>query len=138
MGAPKARPDQVDLVGKFFQREQKQESKQEMSVQSSQTTTVSSSAKTSIEYAGGEERRAEALERRQEFLKQQEDMHMKISSSQFTAVKSKTRQQLEEEREAMFAASVLRVQEESRMQMERSKQEEQKRIGFLKDEEERV
>merc|ERR1712089_47959 len=51
-------------------------------------------------------------------------MHMKISSSKFNVVQSKTRQQLEEEREAMFAASVMRVQEESRMQMERAKQEE--------------
>merc|ERR1712041_32625 len=95
-------------------------------------------SKTSIEYAGGEERRQEALERRQEFLKQQEDMHMKISSSKFNVVQSKTRQQLEEEREAMFAASVMRVQEESRMQMERAKQEEQKRIEFLRLEEERA
>merc|ERR1719357_2336722 len=35
----------------------------------------------------------------------------------------------------MFAASVKRVQEESRMQMERAKMEEQKRIDFLKREE---
>merc|ERR1712243_60052 len=122
--APKARPDQVDLVGKFFQQEQKKESRQEMSVQSSQSMAVSSSSsmkvesKKSFEYAGGEKARQEALERRQEFLKQQEDMHMKISSSKFNVVQSKTRQQLEEEREAMFAASVMRVQEESRMQME--------------------
>merc|ERR1719357_1971727 len=71
-------------------------------------------------------------------LKQQEDLRMKVSSSQFSTVKSKTRQQLEEEREAMFAASVKRVQEESRMQMERAKMEEQKRIDFLKQEEERL
>jgi len=71
------------------------------------------------------------------FLKQQEDMNMKISSSQFSTVQSKSRQQLEEEREAMFAASVKRVQEESRMQMERAKMEEQKRLDFLKQEEER-
>merc|ERR1712029_793168 len=38
---------------------------------------------TKVEFAGGEERRKEALERRQEFLKQQEDLHMKITSSQF-------------------------------------------------------
>merc|ERR1712013_89470 len=37
-----------------------------------------------------------------------------------------------------FAASVKRVQEESRMQMERAKMEEQKRIDFLKQEEERL
>merc|ERR1719239_403864 len=142
--APKTRQDQVDLVGKFFQKEQKEVVKQEQqsSFESSQTTSFSSSmstkVETKIESAGGEERRAEALERRKEFLKQQEDLRMKVTSSQFSAVQSKTRQQLEEEREAMFAASVKRVQEESRMQMERAKMEEQKRLDFLKQEEERL
>merc|ERR1711962_1933865 len=100
------------------------------------------SKQTSIQLAGGEERRAEALERRKEFLKQQErqneDLRMKITSSQYTTIQSKTRQQLEEEREAMIAASVRRFQEESRMQMERAKQEEQRRIEMLKLEEERL
>merc|ERR550517_870646 len=142
--APKTRQDQVDLVGKFFQKEQKEVVRQEQksSFESSQTTSFSSSTstkvETKIESAGGEERRAEALERRQEFLKQQEDLRMKVTSAQFSAVQSKTRQQLEEEREAMFAASVKRVQEESRMQMERAKMEEQKRLDFLKQEEERL
>ena len=142
--APKTRQDQVDLVGKFFQKEQKEVVRQEQksSFESSQTTSFSSSmstkVETKIESAGGEERRAEALERRKEFLKQQEDLRMKVTSSQFSAVQSKTRQQLEEEREAMFAASVKRVQEESRMQMERAKMEEQKRLDFLKQEEERL
>ena len=142
--APKTRQDQVDLVGKFFQKEQKEVVRQEQksSFESSQTTSFSSSTstkvETKIESAGGEERRAEALERRKEFLKQQEDLRMKVTSSQFSAVQSKTRQQLEEEREAMFAASVKRVQEESRMQMERAKMEEQKRLDFLKQEEERL
>merc|ERR1719462_169103 len=142
--APKARQDQVDLVGKFFQKEQKEVVRQEQksTFESNQTASFSSSTsskvETKIESAGGEERRAEALERRQEFLKQQEDLRMKVSSSQFSTVQSKTRQQLEEEREAMFAASVKRVQEESRMQMERAKMEEQKRIDFLKQEEERL
>merc|ERR1711963_835364 len=135
--APKARPDQVDLVGKFFQKEQKEVVRQEQktSFESTQTSSFASSTstkvETKIESAGGEERRAEALERRKLFLKQQEDMNMKISSSQFSTVQSKSRQQLEEEREAMFAASVKRVQEESRMQMERAKMEEQKRLDFL-------
>ena len=142
--APKTRQDQVDLVGKFFQKEQKEVVRQEQksSFESSQTTSFSSSTstkvETKIESAGGEERRAEALERRKEFLKQQEDLRMKVTSSQFSAVQSKSRQQLEEEREAMFAASVKRVQEESRMQMERAKMEEQKRLDFLKQEEERL
>jgi len=142
--APKARQDQVDLVGKFFQKEQKEVVRQEQksTFESTQTASFSSSTsskvETKIESAGGEERRAEALARRQEFLKQQEDLRMKVSSSQFSTVQSKTRQQLEEEREAMFAASVKRVQEESRMQMERAKMEEQKRIDFLKQEEERL
>merc|ERR1712228_400053 len=141
--APKARPDQVDLVGKFFQKEQKEVVRQEQksSFESTQATSFSSSTtkvETKIESAGGEERRAEALERRKEFLKQQEDLRMKVSSSQFSTVQSKSRQQLEEEREAMFAASVKRVQEESRMQMERAKMEEQKRVDFLKQEEERL
>merc|ERR1711981_183947 len=140
---PKARPDQVDLVGKFFQKEQKEVVRQEQktSFESTQASSFASSTstkvETKIESAGGEERRAEALERRKVFLKQQEDMNMKISSSQFSTVQSKSRQQLEEEREAMFAASVKRVQEESRMQMERAKMEEQKRLDFLKQEEER-
>jgi len=142
--APKARPDQVDLVGKFFQKEQKEVVRQEQksSFESTQASSFASSTstkvETKIESAGGEERRAEALERRKVFLKQQEDMNMKISSSQFSTVQSKSRQQLEEEREAMFAASVKRVQEESRMQMERAKMEEQKRLDFLKQEEERL
>merc|ERR1719323_461076 len=142
--APKARPDQVDLVGKFFQKEQKEVVRQEQksTFESTQTASFSSSTsskvETKIESAGGEERRAEALARRQEFPKQQEDLRMKVSSSQFSTVQSKTRQRLEEEREAMFAASVKRVQEESRMQMERAKMEEQKRIDFLKQEEERL
>lgn len=146
--APKARPDQVDLVGKFFKMDQKKEQAQVMqreqktSIEATQTSSISTSSssrtETKIETASGEERRADALERRQLFLKQQEDLRMQVSSSKFSTVQSKTRQQLEEEREAMFAASVLRVQEESRMQAERAKQEEQKRIEFLKDEEERV
>merc|ERR1719193_2272493 len=92
--APKARPDQVDLVGKFFQKEQKEVVRQEQksSFESTQTTSFSSSTstkvETKIESAGGEERRAEALARRQEFLKQQEDLRMKVSSSQFSTVQS--------------------------------------------------
>merc|ERR1719427_319737 len=146
--APKATPDQVDLVGKFFKMDQKKEQAQVMqkeqktSIEATQTSSISTSSssrtETKIETASGEERRADALERRQLFLKQQEDLRMQVSSTKFSTVQSKTRQQLEEEREAMFAASVLRVQEESRMQAERAKQEEQKRIEFLKEEEERV
>merc|ERR1712012_860262 len=113
---------------------QEQKSTFESTQTASFSSSTSSKVETKIESAGGEERRAEALARRQEFLKQQEDLRMKVSSSQFSTVQSKTRQQLEEEREAMFAASVKRVQEESRMQMERAKMEEQKRIDFLKQE----
>merc|ERR1712012_1373765 len=117
---------------------QEQKSTFESTQTASFSSSTSSKVETKIESAGGEERRAEALARRREFLKQQEDLRMKVSSSQFSTVQSKTRQQLEEEREAMFAASVKRVQEESRMQMERAKMEEQKRIDFLKQEEERL
>merc|ERR550539_2303943 len=117
---------------------QEQKSSFESTQASSFASSTSTKVETKIESAGGEERRAEALERRKVFLKQQEDMNMKISSSQFSTVQSKSRQQLEEEREAMFAASVKRVQEESRMQMERAKMEEQKHLDFLKQEEERL
>merc|ERR1712025_176306 len=116
-----------------------------MSVQSSQSMAVSSSSsmkvesKTSIEYAGGEERRQEALERRQEFLKQQEDMHMKISSSsQYSMGNAKTRQQLEEEREAYIQNAVKRVQEEALMLSNRAKEEEMKRLEYIRLEEERI
>merc|ERR1719357_1205177 len=93
---------------------------------------------TKVEFAGGEERRKEALERRQEFLKQQEDLHMKITSSQFNVGNAKTRQQLEEEREAFIKNAVLRVQEEALMLSNRAKEEEMKRLEYIRLEEERI
>merc|ERR1712228_4146 len=58
--APKARQDQVELVGKFFKKEQVSTKKEEsfVQVEEKQTTVMS-----------GEERKQEALKRRGEFLK---------------------------------------------------------------------
>merc|ERR1712233_97395 len=86
----------------------------------------------------GEDRRKEALERRQEFLKQNEDLHMQIKSSDFKMTNVKTRQQLEEEREEFFKSTVLRVQQEAQQMSSRAKEDEMKRIEYLKSEEERI
>merc|ERR1712157_240057 len=76
---------------------------------------------------------------RQEFLKQQEDLHMKItSSSQYSMGNAKTRQQLEEEREAYIQNAVKRVQEEALMLSNRAKEEEMKRLEYIRLEEERI
>merc|ERR1711872_99844 len=126
--APKARADQVELVSKFFKGEQTQQIETRTETQQSQKIEQIESKATKVEFAGGEERRKEALERRQEFLKQQEDLHMKITSSQFNVGNAKTRQQLEEEREAFIKNAVLRVQEEALMLSNRAKEEEMKRL----------
>merc|ERR1712226_587774 len=98
--------------------------------QSQQIEQIESKS-TKVEFAGGEERRKEALERRQEFLKQQEDLHVKISSSsEFKVSSAKTRQQLEEEREAFIKNAVLRFQEEALMLSKRAKEEEMKRLEY--------
>merc|ERR1711872_1041333 len=107
--------------------------------QQSQKIEQIESKATKVEFAGGEERRKEALERRQEFLKQQEDLHMKItSSSQYSMSNAKTRQQLEEEREAYIQNAVKRVQEEALMLSNRAKEEEMKRLEYIRLEEERI
>merc|ERR1739838_126319 len=141
--APKARADQVELVSKFFKGDKTEQSETRMETrtethQSQQIEQIETKS-TKVEFAGGEERRKEALERRQEFLKQQEDLHMKItSSSEFKISNAKSRQQLEEEREAYIKNAVLRVQEEALMLSKRSKDEEMKRVEFIRMEEERM
>merc|ERR1739842_128228 len=77
--------------------------------------------------------RKEALERRQEFLKENEDLHMKIKSTDFKITNVKTRQQLEQERESFFQSTVKRVQEEATMISNRAKEDEMKRVEFLKE-----
>merc|ERR1739838_766873 len=137
--APKARADQVELVSKFFKEQT--EIQIESKIESHQTQHIEQieTKSSKVEFAGGEERRKEALERRQEFLKQQEDLHMKItSSSEFKISNAKSRQQLEEEREAYIKNAVLRVQEEALMLSKRSKDEEMKRVEFIRMEEERM
>merc|ERR1711892_484795 len=141
--APKARADQVELVSKFFKHEQKEQTEIqiESKIESHQSQHIEQieTKSSKVEFAGGEERRKEALERRQEFLKQQEDLHMKItSSSQYNVSNAKSRQQLEEEREAYIKNAVLRVQEEALMLSKRSKDEEMKRVEFIRMEEERM
>merc|ERR1719431_1200669 len=134
--APKARADQVELVNKFFKKEETEQTETKFESQHIEQVETKS---TKVEFAGGEERRKEALERRQEFLKQQEDLHMKISSSsEFKVSSAKTRQQLEEEREAFIKNAVLRVQEEALMLSKRAKEEEMKRLEYIKMEEERI
>merc|ERR1712168_361754 len=137
--APKARADQVELVSKFFKGEQTQQIETRTETHQSQKIEQIESKATKVEFAGGEERRKEALERRQEFLKQQEDLHMKItSSSQYSMSNAKTRQQLEEEREAYIQNAVKRVQEEALMLSNRAKEEEMKRLEYIRLEEERI
>merc|ERR1712083_1164351 len=63
---------------------------------------------------------------------------MKITSSQFNVGNAKTRQQLEEEREAFIKNAVLRVQEEALMLSNRAKEEEMKRLEYIRLEEERI
>merc|ERR1712217_254689 len=99
---------------------------------------MESKMESKIEFSSGEERRKEALERRQEFLKQNEDLHMQIKSSDIKFTNVKTRQQLEEERESFFKNTVMRVQEEANMISNRAKEDEMKRVEFLKLEEERI
>merc|ERR1711892_522273 len=141
--APKARADQVELVSKFFKGDKTEQSETRMDTrtethQSQQIEQIETKS-TKVEFAGGEERRKEALERRQEFLKQQEDLHMKItSSSQYNVSNAKSRQQLEEEREAYIKNAVLRVQEEALMLSNRAKEEENKRIEYIRMETERI
>merc|ERR1712002_52579 len=137
--APKARADQVELVNKFFKSEKtEQRTESRIETHQSQQVQQTETKSTKVEFAGGEERRKEALERRQEFLKQQEDLHMKITSSQFNVGNAKTRQQLEEEREAFIKNAVLRVQEEALMLSNRAKEEEMKRLEYIRLEEERI
>merc|ERR1711892_443831 len=141
--APKARADQVELVSKFFKGDKTEQSESRMETrtethQSQQIEQIETKS-TKVEFAGGEERRKEALERRQEFLKQQEDLHMKITcSSQYSVSNAKSRQQLEEEREAYIKNAVLRVQEEALMLSNRAKEEENKRIEYIRMETERI
>merc|ERR1711982_157736 len=87
---------------------------------------------------GGEERRKEALERRQEFLEQNKDLHMQLKTSEFKMTSAKTWEQLEEKRESFFRNTVMRVQEEAAMLSNRAKEDELKRIEYLKSEEERI
>merc|ERR1712228_1125718 len=134
--APKARADQVELVNKFFKSEKtEQRTESRIETHQSQQVQQTETKSTKVEFAGGEERRKEALERRQEFLKQQEDLHMKITSSQFNVGNAKTRQQPEEEREAFIKNAVLRVQEEALMLSNRAKEEERKAKELARQEE---
>merc|ERR1712168_1117085 len=100
-----------------------------------QRTEIQSSQ---IEFASGDERRREALERRQEFLKQQEDLHMEIKTSDIKVKNVKSRQQLEEEREAYIKKTIMMVQGEAMILSKRAKEEEEKRTQYLQLEEERI
>merc|ERR1712227_689516 len=107
--APKARADQQELVNKFFKRADQME--QVETIKTENRVEVSSKIESKVEFSSGEERRKEAL---------------------------KTRQQLEEERESFFRNTVMRVQEEAAMLSNRAKEDELKRIEYLKSEEERI
>merc|ERR1719219_1290122 len=133
--APKARTDQVELVNKFFKRETNERTE---TVQTQQIENVTTKVESKVEFSSGEDRRKEAIGRRHEFLKQQEDLHMQVKSSEIKVSNVKSRQQLEEEREAFFKKTVMRVQEEASMLSNRAKEEEMKRIEWLKNEEERM
>jgi len=134
--APKARADQQELVNKFFKRADQME--QVETIKTENRVEVSSKIESKVEFSSGEERRKEALERRQEFLEQNKDLHMQLKTSEFKMTSAKTRQQLEEERESFFRNTVMRVQEEAAMLSNRAKEDELKRIEYLKSEEERI
>merc|ERR1712128_91263 len=102
-----AKQDKVELVGKFFQKEQKQQTVETKTTHMEQQMVSSVSQK--VESSSGEERKQEALARRKEFLKEQEDMHMKLSVSEFKTTQVKSRQQLEEERELFIQRAVQMV-----------------------------
>merc|ERR1719336_3700670 len=133
--APKARNDQVELVNKFFKRETNERTE---TIQTEKIENVTTKVESKVEFSSGEDRRKEAIERRQEFLKQNEDLHMQVKSTEFKVSNVKSRQQLEEEREAFFKKTVMRVQEEATMLSSRAKDEEQKRLEWLRTEEERM
>merc|ERR1712079_422909 len=133
--APKARADQQELVNKFFKHDK---SEKVETIQSESVVKVESKMESKVEFSSGEERRKEALERRQEFLKENEDLYMQVKSSDFKMTNVKTRQQLEQERESFFQNTVMRVQEEAKMISSRAKEDEMKRIEYLKSEEERI
>merc|ERR1711878_171530 len=67
--APKARTDQQELVNKFFKHDK---SEKVETIQSESVVKVESKMESKVEFSSGEERRKEALERRQEFLKENE------------------------------------------------------------------
>jgi len=135
--APKgARADQQELVNKFFSK--KSEQSESFECVKSEVVQVQQKVESKVEFSSGEDRRKEALERRQEFLKQNEDLHMQIKSSDFKMTNVKTRQQLEEERESFFKNTVLKVQQEAQLMSSRAKDDEMKRIEYLKSEEERI
>merc|ERR1711874_75108 len=87
---------------------------------------------------GGEQRKAEALQRRQEFLKEQEDLHMKITKSEFKTFAVKSRRELEEERELYLKSAIQRVQEEAEAMKRRQQEDEKKREEMLRLEKERL
>merc|ERR1712066_1209387 len=138
--APKARTDQQELVNKFFKQDKSEiiQSESSLKVEMKTESRMESKIESKVEFSSGEERRKEALERRQEFLKENEDLHMKIKSSDFKMTNVKTRQQLEEERESFFKNTVLKVQQEAQLMSSRAKDDEMKRIEYLKSEEERI
>merc|ERR1711972_108418 len=116
--APKARQDQVELVGKFFKK-QEEYAKYEESKEVKSEQTVSQSK---------EERKAEAIQRREEFLKKKENIDMNITTSEYKTVDVKTRQQIEEEREAYIQQTVMKIQQEALGLKERIKMEENSRL----------
>merc|ERR1711994_750797 len=85
-----------------------------------------------------EERKAEAIQRREEFLKKKENIDMNITTSEYRTVDVKTRQQIEEEREAYIQQTVMKIQQEALGLKERIKMEENSRIQMIKQEEERL
>ena len=131
--APKARHDQVELVEKFFKKDQT------ISTKIEERSEVKQQQFTASEIISGEERKKEALQRREEFLKQNEDLYLTVkTSSEFKTVPVKSRKELEEEREAYIKKTVLRIQEEAFALSMRAKEEEEKRVEMLRLEKQRI
>jgi len=139
----KVKQDQVELVSKFF----KQEKQEKREVQTLQTQVIQKAESVQQEFKKvtvaeasvmGEERRVEAVQRRQEFLKEQEDLHMKITKSEFKTFTVKSRRELEEERELYLRNAIERVQEEATSMKNRQENDEKKRFEMFRMEEERI
>merc|ERR1711994_990195 len=139
MGREK-RQEQIKLVSKFFQKEKSTvDNLQEKIVQKAEniqkgfaTSTTTEVRRMTREEAliEGENRRQDAMRRREEFLKQQsEQLAFEVVESEHRVIAAKSRQELEEDRERFLRETCERVKRESSELSQRHKQEEERRAS---------